>query len=68
MSNLSTGEMKKFMYRSMNNIVLQQDPRKKKLFQGVQEEFADETQDITMIALSNHSYGEGGGDIVMCTT
>ena len=54
---MSTGEMKNFMFPSMKNIVLQQDPKNKKLFQGIQEEFADQTQDITVIALSNHFDG-----------
>ena len=61
MSNMSTREMKNFMFPSMNNIVLQQDPRNKKLFQGTEEGFTDQTQDITMIALSNHFDPGGGG-------
>ena len=56
-SNMFTGEMKNFIFPSIINIVLPQDPSNKKLFQGVQEEFADQTQHIAMILLSNHFDG-----------
>ena len=58
MSNMFTREMKNFIFPLMNNVVLQQGPRNKKLFQGVQEEFEDHYyNDITMIVLSNHFDG-----------